>query len=333
MLDRQWSGFPRVIVFGGAGFIGSHLLQWLADKYPESQLYSLDVAEPRFQTAGATYLHHDLRDPIPPALCGGGPALIVNLAAVHATPGHKDWEYYWTNVLAATNVCRFASAIRASEIVLSSSISVYGPSEEPMDEDSSLNPVTAYGRSKLMAEKIHGQWQHEDSAARSLTIVRPAVIYGLYERGNFTRLAGALARGRFVYPARKNTIKSCGYVKDLIASLMHMRNLTNGTLTYNFCYPQRTTTEDVCTAFCKVKGYGIPKLVVPRSLIMAAGLGFETLAAAGLKTGINRERLRKLVVSTNIVPKRLQEAQFNFSFDLLTSLMDWHAASPSGGFD
>ncbi len=333
MLGWKWSGFPRVIVFGGAGFIGSHLLQWLASGHPGVELYSVDIAEPRFRVIGATYLKHDLRSPLPLDLCGDGPALIVNLAAVHVTPGHEDWEYYWTNVLAATNVCRFASGIGADHIIFTSSISVYGPSEEPKDEDSAPLPASAYGRSKLLAEKIHEQWQLEDPTVRSLTIARPAVIYGLYEYGNFTRLARLLARGRFVYPARKNTIKSCGYVKDLVASLIHMKDRTSGVLTYNFCYPQRTTTEDVCNAFCKVSGYGSPRLVAPRQIMLAAAWGFEGLSATGIKTSINRDRIRKLVMSTNIVPKRLQEAQFSFAFDLLTSLADWRAASPSGGFD
>jgi nucleoside-diphosphate-sugar epimerase len=320
-------------VFGGAGFVGSHFLLWLAERHPEAKLYSVDIAEPRFAVEGTTYIQHDLRTPVPIGLCGEGPALIVNLAAVHVTPGHMDWEYYWTNVLAATNVCCFASASGSTEIIFTSSISVYGPAEEPKDEDSPPAPISAYGRSKLLAEKIHRQWQLEDPGTRSLTVARPAVIYGLYEHGNFTRLADLLARGRFIYPARKNTIKSCGYVKDLAGSLMYMKDRTRGVLTYNFCYPQRTTTEDVCAAFCKVAGYKMPGFVAPRQIMMTAAMGFEGLAAAGLKTSINRDRLRKLIMSTNIVPKRLQEERFPFAFDLHTSLMDWHGASPSGGFD
>src|SRR5579883_529493 len=110
----------RAIVFGGGGFIGSHLLAHLSSDEAWGELYSVDIAEPRFRTSGVTYLKHDLRKPIPATLCGEGNAIIFNLAAVHVTPGHQDWEYYWTNVLSATHVCRFASEVGANDIVFTS---------------------------------------------------------------------------------------------------------------------------------------------------------------------------------------------------------------------
>ncbi len=322
----------KIVVFGGAGFIGSHLLQRLKSDFPHAGLFCVDVAEPRFLVDGVTYLHHDLRTPIPAGLCGDGPALIFNLAAVHVTPGHKDWEYYWTNVLSAGHVCRFATATGSDNIVFTSSISVYGSCEEPKDETSVLEPTTAYGRSKLLAEKQHETWQEENAGARRLTIVRPAVIYGPTERGNFTRLAHLLARGRFVYPGRRNTVKACGYVKDLVASMLYMNARTSGVTVYNFCYPDRYTSSDICAAFCEVAGFDEPRLVAPMRAMMFAALGFEVLGQFGVRTSINRDRLRKLFHSTNVVPKRLQDAGFPYAYTLKSSLADWHAAGKSGVF-
>jgi len=172
------TGTAKAIVFGGAGFIGSHLLARLTKDSRYTELYSVDIAKPRFEVSGVRYLTHDLREPIPAELCGGGPADIFNLAAVHTTPGHEDWEYYWTNLNGATHVCRFATATGSDNIVFTSSISVYGPCEEAKDEDSALEPNSAYGRSKLLSEKVHRLWQEEDADRRRITVVRPAVIYG-----------------------------------------------------------------------------------------------------------------------------------------------------------
>ena len=47
-------------------------------------------------------------------------------------------------------------------------------------------PNTAYGIAKLVAEKIHEKWQNGDAAHRQLTIVRPGVVFGKGENGNFT---------------------------------------------------------------------------------------------------------------------------------------------------
>ena len=134
-------------------------------------LYSVDIAEPRFPVAGVNLVSFDIREPIPAKLCGDGPFDIYNLAAVHTTPGHEDWEYYWTNVRGATNVCRFASELDAAHILFTSTMMVYGPTEAPKDEDAALEPVNAYGRSKILAEGIHNLWQAERPELRRLTTV------------------------------------------------------------------------------------------------------------------------------------------------------------------
>jgi GlcNAc-P-P-Und epimerase len=323
----------RAIVFGGAGFIGSHLLQTLAAAYPDADLYSVDKEhEPRFHAQGVHYVEHDITKAIPSQLCGAGPALIFNLAAVHTTPGHEDWEYYNANILGACNVCRYATETGAQRIVFTSSIAVYGPGEEPRDEDSELTPVSAYGRSKMMAESIHELWQSERADERHLTVVRPAVIYGSTERGNFTRLANLLAKKRFIYPGRKDTIKSCGYVKDLVSSMLFFAAKPDAKIVYNFCYPQRFTTEDICAAFSEAAGYEMPRMVAPIDLMLLGGFGFEVLSKLGVKTKINRARVKKLYHSTNIVPRRLQDEGFRFGYPLKESLTDWQSSSPTREF-
>jgi len=296
------------------------------------RVVSVDIGEPRARIDGVEYLHHDVRNPINPKLGGGSPADIFNLAAIHITPGHAEGEYYYTNVLGAVNVCRFAKETGSENILFTSSISIYGPSENALDEDSPPAPISAYGRSKLSAEAIHLMWQSE-AAGRRLTIVRPAVIYGLYERGNFTRLSRLLERRAFVYPGRTDTIKSCGYVKDLIASMMFMASRNESVSIYNFCYGDRTTISEICAAFCRAAGYRVPRWKIPIWFMNLAVLPFETLQSVGIRTGINRERIKKLWFSTNILPKRLLASGFQFEYSLVSSLQEWKRGSRVRNFD
>jgi GlcNAc-P-P-Und epimerase len=319
------------VVFGGAGFIGSHLLRTLREQGTFRQLYSVDVGEPRFRVPDVTYLAHDVCEPIPAGLVGPGELEVFNLAAVHTTPGHEDWEYYWTNVLGTVNVCEFAAKRDARRIFFTSSIAVYGPSEEPKDEDARLEPTSAYGRSKLHAERIHALWQQERPDSRQLVIVRPAVIYGFCERGNFTRLSKLLAAKRFFYPGRSDTIKACGYVKDLIGSLLYVGHSRQGIAIFNFAQPRRITSREICEAFCDVAGYSRPKIVIPISVMLVAAFGFEILGRLGWRTDINRQRVMKLMNSTNIVPKRLEEWGYKYQFDLNSSLDDWKSESNQVG--
>jgi hypothetical protein len=57
------------------------------------------------------------------------------------------------------------------------------------------------------------------------------------------------------------------------------------------------------------------------------------LHAIGIKTGINRDRIKKLWFSTNIVPKRLVASGFRFDHDLVSSLAEWKRESNAKDFD
>jgi GlcNAc-P-P-Und epimerase len=210
---------------------------------------------------------------------------------------------------------------------------VYGPTEAPKDEHAPLEPVSAYGRSKILSECIHRLWQSERPETRRLTIVRPGVIYGVGEHGNFTRLARALKGRRFVYPGRADTIKACGYIDDLVSSMIQMQERNEGVLLYNFCHPQRYTSRDICAAFSKVAGYSAPWFVAPLWFLQLVAFGFEVLSALGLKSDINRARLQKLNHSTNMIPKRLQEGDFNYQYDLVTGLSAWKQSSRVADFE
>ncbi|MDA9453630.1 3-beta hydroxysteroid dehydrogenase [Bradyrhizobium sp. CCBAU 21359] len=321
------------VIFGGHGFIGSHLARELVNSGKYARVVSADIApQPRFRTKGVEYIFCDVRLPIPADLAPGVTD-IYNLAAVHVTPGPEDWEYYWTNVSGALSVTQYARITKAKTLFFTSSISVYGPSEDEISEFSDPNPESSYGKSKLLAEGIHQSWQLEEPRDRKLVIVRPAVVFGFQERGNFTRLARSLEKRAFFYPGRRDTKKACGYVKDLVASLEFAGRSEEMLTVYNFAFDEPLTTEGICAAFCRVANLPEPRFTIPISLILLGGLAFELLSKLGLKTSINRARVLKLFRSTNIVPKKLQDDGFVRQFDLAAALRDWRSQSPAGRFE
>ena len=153
--------------------------------------------------------------------------------------------------------------------------------------------------------------------------MRPAVVFGRGEGGNFTRLAGALRKGRFAFPGRSDTVKACIYVSELVRSIFFARELGLPRLVYNMAYQKPYNARDICEAFHEVAGFAMPRRTVPLAPILLVGWTFEVAAMLGLKTSINRARVLKLVKSTHIVPARLQELDYRFETDLREGLRRW----------
>ncbi|WP_419320589.1 NAD-dependent epimerase/dehydratase family protein [Caulobacter sp. ErkDOM-E] len=285
----------RILITGASGFIGTHLARRLADAGAE--LVCLDLKPPRVVISGVKYVKGDVRDMA--ALDLPKIDRIFNLAAVHTTPGHPDHEYYDTNVNGALEVTKLAERDGVNHITFTSSISVYGPSEERKTEASLPAPVSAYGKSKLMAEKIHETWR-ANGEGRKLTVVRPAVVFGAGEGGNFARMAALLKKGFFVFPGRRDTIKSCIYVEDLLDLALLAGNTDSSYELLNGAYPECPTLETIVTNlrdqyFPKAKLYD-----VPQGLVMSAAKTLATFKGFGL--GIHPDRVNKLLRSTNVYP-------------------------------
>jgi len=320
----------RFIIFGASGFIGSHFVKKLND-LGVNEIVAVDIVNPRGPFCNSVqYIKHDVREKIPSDIISA-PSTVVNLAAIHRTPGHEDYEYFDTNVNGAKNVVDFCERTGSNTLWFTSSISVYGPSEEPQYETSELKPESAYGMSKREAEIIHRAWCDKDPK-RKLLIARPAVVFGARENGNFTRLAKALKKGFFVFPGRTDTIKGCGYVEDLIGSFFFMQNQPERFILFNYCYPRPYTIKDICEAFVKVAHLHKPLGTIPLSLMVNVAKVFQFLDSLGLKNGIHPDRMYKLIRSTYIVPNELMKRGYLYQTDLEEGLRRWLQDDPKGVF-
>ena len=307
-----------VIIFGGAGFIGSHLISNLK-KSGCNIIISLDIKEPKIREEGVVYINKDIRD-LSDFEIFDGVTKIYNFAAIHTTPGHEHHEYYETNVCGALEVCKYAERANIKEIVFTSSISVYGPGEDQKTEQSTLKPVSSYGYSKMLSEKIHKDWLNrvEDG---NLVIVRPAVVFGPREGGNFTRLATLLNKGFFIYPGRKDTIKACIYVEDLLEAIEFAKAQKEPLITFNGAYHHGYTLEDIINVFKDEHFNNVRTFLVPRIVVTSIAKFLKLFNAFNI--GIHPDRVMKLVESTNIYPGWLVSKDKTFEQGLNSALKRW----------
>lgn len=307
------------LITGASGFIGTHLARRLAAAGVRP--VCLDLKPPRERLPGAVYITADIRNltevDIPEI------DAIWNLAAVHTTPGHPDHEYYDTNVNGALEVVRLADRCGVRSIVFTSSISIYGPSEDRKTEDSAPAPTSAYGKSKLMAERIHQNWQTA-APDRRLMVVRPAVVFGPGEGGNFTRMAALLKKGFFVFPGRRDTIKSCIYVDDLLDLMADADARGYDSVVINGAYPECPTLEYIVSAL-KTRYFANATLIdVPRTVVLGGASLIGSLNGVG---GIHPDRVRKLLKSTHVYPQWAADRQLLPTGALDKAIDRWASAT------
>lgn len=330
------------VIFGGTGFIGTHLSQYLlcdptvqevvlADVNPPVRMGYAATLQDALASGRARYLKCDVRQPLPlDALPRAD--MIFNLAAVHREPGHAAAEYYETNLPGAEHVCAYAAAVGCKRIVFTSSISPYGSTESRKDEDAIPLPDTPYGGSKLGAEKIHLAWQ-AGGPGRKLLIVRPGVVFGPGEGANVTRLIRSLVRGYFLYMGNRTTRKAGGYVKELCQviffGLEHQDRTGEAVSLFNFSMDPPPTIQDFVEVINKVADIRRRPFSVPRPLLLGASYPIDTMARLfGIQQPICPVRVRKMYRSTNVEPKRLRELGYVYHYSLEQAFQDWKQDSP-----
>mgnify|MGYP006308600717 FL=1 len=157
----------NVLVTGGAGYIGSHTCVELleaghrvvvVDNLANSKEESLRRV--RALTGKSLTFHQvDLRDKLALDAIFSAQRIdaVIHFAGLKAVGESvaKPLAYYHNNVTGTLILCEVMRAHGVTDIVFSSSATVYGdPDEVPIKEDAPLGPTNPYGRTKWMIEKI-----------------------------------------------------------------------------------------------------------------------------------------------------------------------------------
>jgi len=312
----------NVIIVGGSGFIGKHLFSKLSK---ENNILIIDLKIDNLENQ----FKIDIREKIKNLKEFSNIDLIINLAAIHKEPGHKENEYFETNIKGAENVCKFAESIGCKNIIFTSSISPYGIEDKLKDESTIPQPVTPYGSSKLQAEKIHIDWQKKDMANRILTIVRPGVVFGKWENANMYRLVKLVHKRFFFYMGNRNTAKASIYVKELVDQIIWVNDKQNKNeleknVLFNATMWPNPTIQEYVKITCKVSNISRLIPTVPYTFLLLLGYIFEYFfKLIGKNNLFSPVRLRKLVRSNLIKPSFLIKNEYKFRYSLETAFVDW----------
>jgi NAD dependent epimerase/dehydratase len=221
-----------VLVTGGAGFIGGHLIErLLADGAEVSALVrynsrgergTLDWLDPEL-VANVNVVPGELRDIESVSHAARGTDVIMHLGALIAIPYSyvNPRDYFEVNVLGALNVAQAALAADVSRVVHISSSEVYGTAREvPITETHPIEPQSPYAASKVGADKLMDSWHR--SFGLPVVVLRPFNTYGPRQSARAVTptivtqaLAGNTVRLGSLKPRRDLT-----YVTDTVAGMV-----------------------------------------------------------------------------------------------------------------
>ena len=148
----------QVLVTGGAGFIGSHLVRGLLDRGDRVRVLDNLSTGSKANLAGldVEFIEGDIRDATVVQESVKDVDAIFHLAAFISVAGSMDdpLTCYEANLNGTINVLLHAGRVGVRRVVLASSAAVYGESESTVDEKHPLNPLSPYAASKLAMEQV-----------------------------------------------------------------------------------------------------------------------------------------------------------------------------------
>jgi nucleoside-diphosphate-sugar epimerase len=179
----------NVLLVGGAGYIGSALLPMLLEKGYNVRLLDLFLYGTE---AVRDFLYHprleimraDFRQVDKVVEATKNMDAVIHLGAIVGDPAcalDEDLTIE-VNLMATRMIAEVAKGSGVSRFIFASTCSVYGASDEVLDEHSELNPVSLYARSKIASERVLMSLSDSNFAP---TVLRFGTIYGLSGRTRF----------------------------------------------------------------------------------------------------------------------------------------------------
>ncbi len=221
----------RILITGEGSYIGTSFAEYLK-KFDTYQVDTVDMLGPWQEKdfSGYDVVFH-----------------VAGIAHRKETKANREL-YYIVNRDLAVKTASHAKNCGVRQFVFLSSMSVYGILEGRIDINTTPAPTSAYGESKLQAEKA--LMQLADDAFR-VAVLRPPMVYGEGCKGNYSRLS-ALAKKTPLFPDIQNARSMCA-IENLCAAVKHVID-TAGEGLFFPQDPEYACTSDIVRGLAKTFG-------------------------------------------------------------------------------
>jgi len=217
----------RVLVTGGAGFVGSHLCErLLEDGATVSVVDRFSNSSSDWVPDGVALIEGDLSDldVLTDAVTSDLDA-VFHFAADKAVDADSPTSQFEANTEITTNVFQQAHQVGVEHVAFTSSSTVYGEAPRPTPEDyAPLEPISMYGASKLAGESLGSVYAHSHDMTvwnfRFANIVGPRLQLGAVIPDFIAKLSENSERLEILGDGRQE--KSYMHVDDCIDAICHV---------------------------------------------------------------------------------------------------------------
>ena len=281
-----------VALTGGTGFVGSHLVDTLCAAGVTPRVLVRDRARARWiADRPVSWVEGDLGDAAALGRLVAGAGTVLHLAGVLRAAREGDFDLGHRGGTAAV-VRAMAVGASGARLVHVSSQAALGPAPDPsgLGPEAEPRPISAYGRSKLAAER---ELEALPEEVRRV-VVRPPAIYGPRDTDvlEFFRMA---ARGLTATPAGERWI-TVAHVADVVRGILAAAASGADRAVYHLGDPEPETLRRLLERIAAAGGLRPAHLVVPPPLVSALGLTGSLLHRLGAtRFPMTRDKAREIL--------------------------------------
>lgn len=219
----------KILITGGAGFLGLHLISYLSKKNHSLTLVDIQEFDKSEYIESSKAEICDVRNKGKLDSLIKGQDIVIHAAA--ALPLWKEKDIYTTNINGTKNVLELAKKHKIRRVIFISSTAVYGiPKKHPILEDDPRVGVGAYGKTKILAEDLCLKAIKE---GLNVTIIRPKTFVGTGRLGVFEILFD------WIHDGKKIPVIGSGENRY---QLLDVDDLADAI--YQFCLKQKKSYND-----------------------------------------------------------------------------------------
>jgi len=306
----------KTVIIGGSGFVGTRLIDLLG----KENCINIDKAiSSRHNEITRIF---DIRNKNLETILPDNTDSVILLAAEHHDDVLPISLYYEVNVEGAKNVLEALEKKGINKIVFVSSAAVYGLGKPNPAETYLLEPSSHYGKSKVSAEKLLQDWRQKSPQNRSLTIIRPAVIFGEDNKGNVHNLLRQIASGKFIMIGNGLNKKSMAYVGNATAFIRYCLNTnTTGERIFNYVDNPDLNMKELVSEVEKSIEKRLLPIRLPYWIGLMGGLAFDILSSVtGKNYPIKMIRIKKFCATTQFNAAKAHASGFIAPFTLSEGL-------------